>query len=110
MKYPGRVHWLKIGSWVFAAVLSLTVAGMAHAAPAAQPAGGTVTGQVISLDNVPLANIKLAAYNQPGTVQDRQPLANAVTDAQGNYTMTVPAGQIWVSFLTQDIAGQSFWG
>ncbi len=89
------------------------VAGSVAAHPASQPrlqATATLTGQVLSADNVPLAGIRLAAFTQPGTTPDRQPAASIQTDANGRYSVSVPAGPIWMNVLTQDIGGQSFWG
>ena len=88
----------------------LALPGHAAAAPAAQAGTATISGQVISLDNVPLPNVHLAAYNQPQDVANRQPLVEFQSDAQGQYSVQVPAGQIWMVFLTQDVLGQSFWG
>jgi hypothetical protein len=96
--------------WI--AVVSLLVgliAALGSTAAAAQ-ATTTISGLVLSLDDVPLAGVRLAAYTQPNTVPDRQPVATTQTDATGRYTMQVPAGQIWIGVLTQDIVGQSIWG
>jgi hypothetical protein len=89
---------------------ALASAGPATAAPLGQAGTGTITGQVMSLDNVPLPNVRLAAYAQPQETPNRTPLAEFTSDAQGRYSVSVPAGQVWVEFLTQDIRGQSFWG
>ena len=88
----------------------LALPGRAAAAPAAQAGTATISGKVISLDNVPLPNVHLAAYNQPQDVTNRTPLVEFQSDAQGRYSVQVPAGQIWTVFLTQDVLGQSFWG
>jgi hypothetical protein len=98
-----------------ALVLGLTAlsGGAAAAHPAANvqaQATGTLTGLVYSADNVPLAGIHLAVYNQPNTVQDRQPIATTDSGADGRYSISVPAGRVWMAVLTQDIRGESFWG
>jgi hypothetical protein len=85
------------------------LSGRAAAAPAAQ-AGGTISGQVLSADNVPLPNVKLAAYTEQQGATGRVAVATFQSDAQGRYTAQVPAGRITVAFLTQDVLGQSFWG
>src|SRR6478672_12932431 len=79
----------------------------ASAAPLRQADTGTITGQVLSLDNVPLANVLLATYNQDPSVPNRTALSEFRSDAQGHYSVQVPAGTIWVQFQTQDINGQS---
>lgn len=85
-------------------------AGPVAAAPLGQAGTGTVTGQVLSEDNVALPNVRLAAFaTAPGTA-NRTPLAEFQSDAQGRYSVQVPAGTVWLEFLTQDIGGQSFWG
>lgn len=89
---------------------ALAGAGMASAASLAQAGTGTITGQVLSLDNVALPNVRLATYSQAPGTPNRTPLSRFQSDAQGNYSVQVPAGQIWVEFETQDINGQSFWG
>jgi hypothetical protein len=85
-------------------------AGPTAAAPLAQAGTGTITGQVVDLDNVPLPAVRLAAYNQGQDTPNRTPLAELRSDAQGRYSVQVPAGTVWMEFLTQDILGQSFWG
>jgi hypothetical protein len=81
----------------------------AQTAPLDQ-AAATVNGQVISLDNVPLGGVRLAAYTQPSTTTDRQAVATTQTDAAGRYTLQVPAGRIWIGVATQDIGQESIWG
>lgn len=105
-------YWWIVRNALMVALLLVglaALAGRAAAAPAAQ-AGGTVSGQVLSADNVPLANVKLAAYTEQQGAANRVPVASFQSDAQGRYTVQVPAGRITVAFLTQDILGQSFWG
>lgn len=80
------------------------------AAPLDQAGTGTITGQVLSADNVPLPNVRLAAYAQAPGTPNRTQLAALQSDAQGRYSVQVPAGTVWMEFLTQDIGGQSFWG
>jgi LPXTG-motif cell wall-anchored protein len=107
-----RNFWAATGAALLAIVLAFGSgsAGPAAAAPLGQAGTGTVSGQVLSADNVPLAGVRLAAFNQaPGTA-NRTPLAEFQSDAQGQYSVQVPAGTVWVEFLTQDIRGQSFWG
>jgi hypothetical protein len=82
----------------------------AAAAPAMQATTGTVTGQVISLDNVPLPNVKLSAWAQEPGTPNRTQLGQYQSDAQGRYSADVPPGQVWMQFETQDVLGQSFWG
>jgi len=89
---------------------ALAWAGPAAAAPPAQGATGTVTRKVLSLDGQPLARVLLSAYNQSPDTANRTALGQYRSDAQGQYTAQVPAGTIWMGFLTQDILGQSFWG
>jgi hypothetical protein len=104
--------WIRTGVLLMAVILACTAtsAGRAVAAPLGQAGTGTITGQVLSLDDVPLPNVKLAAFAQAPGTPDRIKLADVQSDAQGRYSVQVPAGQIWMEFLTQDIAGQSFWG
>ncbi|MEO8285470.1 MAG: carboxypeptidase-like regulatory domain-containing protein [Chloroflexota bacterium] len=82
----------------------------AHAAPLGQAGTGTITGQVLSLDNVALPNVRLAAFVQAPGTPDRTTLSEFQSDAQGRYSVQVPVGQVWLEFQTQDINGQSFWG
>jgi LPXTG-motif cell wall-anchored protein len=89
---------------------ALAFAGHAVAAPLAQAGTGTITGQVLSLDDVPLPNVQLAAFAQAPGTPNRTQLGAFQSDAQGRYSAQVPAGTVWMEFLTQDIAGQSFWG
>ena len=98
-------------------ILVLAFAALGGGGAAAQAAAtarlqttATLSGQVRSADGVPLAGIRLAAYTQANTTQDRQPVVNIQTDAAGRYSVAVPAGPIWMSVLTQDIQGSSFWG
>jgi hypothetical protein len=82
----------------------------AAAAPLNQANTGTITGQVLSLDDVPLPNVHLAAFAQAPGTPNRVQLGEFLSDAQGRYSVTVPAGTVWMEFETQDINGQSFWG
>ena len=96
-----------------ALVLALAFAALgssAAARPAPAQATGTLTGLVFSADNVPLPGIHLAVYDQPNTTQDRQPIATTDSGPDGRYSVSVPAGRVWMAVLTQDIRGQSFWG
>lgn len=93
-----------IFAWAFAGELP------ANAAPLRQAGTGTITGQVLSLDNIPLANVRLAAFAQAPGAPDRTRLAEMQTDAQGRYSVQVPEGMVWVEFQTQDINGQTYWG
>jgi hypothetical protein len=103
--------------WI-AGIAAVLVAAAAFALRAPDPAAArglaqataTLSGQVRSADNVPLAGIRLAAYTQANTTLDRQPVANITTGTDGRYSVSVPAGPIWMSVLTQDIQGESFWG
>lgn len=107
-----RNFWTRTGIMLSVVVLTCALAGgiPAGAAPLGQAGTGTITGQVLSLDNVPLPNVRLAAYAQAQGTPNRTPLAEFQSDAQGRYSVQVPAGRVWVEFLTQDINGQSFWG
>lgn len=89
---------------------ALVYVGPAAAAPFAQAGTGTITGQVTSQDNVALPNVLLAAFREgPGT-PNRTKLGEVRSDAQGRYSIQVPAGTVWMEFVTQDVLGQSFWG
>jgi hypothetical protein len=89
---------------------ALMLAAPAIAAPSAQAGTGTITGQVLSLDNVGLPSVHLAAFAQAPGTPNRTLLGEYQSDAQGHYSAQVPAGTVWMEFLTQDIGGQSFWG
>jgi hypothetical protein len=104
-----RIHRIMGIALVLAlAFAALSSGAAAHPAPA--QATGTLTGLVYSADNVPLAGIHLAVYNQPNTTQDRQPIATTDSGPDGRYSVSVPPGQVWMAVLTQDIRGESFWG
>jgi hypothetical protein len=103
-----RKFWVCIG--VLLSAVLLTFAMPAAAAPPAQANTGTITGQVLSLDNAPLPAVRIAAYSEAQTSANRTAIVEVRTDAQGRYSVQVPAGTIWMGFLTQDILGQSFWG
>jgi hypothetical protein len=103
-----RNFWVSIGVILAAAILAF--AGPAAAAPLGQAGTGTITGQVLSLNDVPLPNVHLAAFADGPSSPNRTRLGDVQSDAQGRYSIQVPAGTVWMEFLTQDIAGQSFWG
>lgn len=105
--FRGRAGFM-LGALVLA--FAFAGAGPAAAAPLEQAGTGTITGQVLSLDNVPLPGVRLAAFAQAPNTGPRTPLAEFQSDAQGSYSVQVPAGTVWVEFLTQDIRGESFWG
>jgi LPXTG-motif cell wall-anchored protein len=107
-----RISWIRTGVVLGAVILASALAGVgpAAAAPLAQEGTGTITGRVLSLDNVPLADVRLAAFAQAPNTGDRTPLAELTSDSQGRYSVQVPAGTVWMEFLTQDIRGESFWG
>lgn len=95
------------------ALLALALVALAPgpaAATARFQATATLSGHVLSADNLPLAGVRLAAFTQAGTTPNRQPVANIQTGADGSYSVSVPAGTIWMNVLTQDVLGQSFWG
>ncbi len=108
-----RIVWsIRITALVVLTLLPF-VAGAAAAHPAPLPrlqTTATLSGQVLSADNAPLAGVYLAAFTQSGATANRQPVANVQTDANGRYSVSVPAGPIWMNVLTQDLGGQSFWG
>jgi hypothetical protein len=89
---------------------ALVSVGPVAAAPLGQAGTGTITGQVLSLDDVALPNVKLAAFAQAPGTPNRAMLGEFQSDAQGRYSVQVPEGQVWMEFETQDINGQSFWG
>ena len=78
--------------------------------PGARAADDTATirGQVVSLDNVPLSGITIAAYDQPNTTPNRTPLAQTSTGADGRFSLTVPPGTIWVAMLTAERWGYDY--
>ena len=104
---------LRVCAGVIAATMvacALVCAGPTSAAPLGQAGTGTITGQVLSLDDVALPNVHLAAFAQGPSQPNRAVLAQVQSDAQGRYSVQVPAGTVWMEFQTQDINGQSFWG
>src|SRR5437762_3532874 len=107
-----RNSWVRTGVLLGAVILAsaLVCVGPTSAAPLGQAGTGTVTGQVLSLNDIPLPNVRLAAFAQGPSQQNRTALAQVQSDAQGRYSVQVPAGTIWMEFETQDINGQSFWG
>jgi hypothetical protein len=107
-----RNFWVRAGVLVGAVILACALACPvpATAAPLEQAGTGTVTGQVLSLDNIGLPNVHLAAFAQAQGTPNRTKLGEFLSDAQGRYSAQVPAGPVWMEFETQDINGQSFWG
>lgn len=103
-----RNFWVCMG--ILLGAMILTSAVPAAAAPPAQAGTGTITGQVLSLDDVPLPGVHLSAYTQDPSVPNRTPAAQIQSDAKGQYSVAVPAGTVWMQFETQDVLGQSFWG
>jgi hypothetical protein len=97
-----------LGALIFAC--ALVCVGPAAAAPLGQAGTGTITGQVLSLDDVALPNVHLAAFSEAPGTPNRTQLGEFQSDAQGHYSVQVPAGTVWMEFETQDINGQSFWG
>jgi len=97
-----------LGAVIFAFALATT--GLASAGPLGQAGTGTITGQVLSLDDVALPNVHLAAFNQDPSTPNRTPLSEFQSDDQGRYSVQVPAGTVWVEVSTQVINGQPFWG
>ncbi len=73
------------------------------------PLVSTIAGKVTSLDNVPLGGMNIIATNARDTgVQQIAPpptLNVAVTDANGNYSIRVPAGTIWLTLKTGAVWG-----
>jgi Carboxypeptidase regulatory-like domain len=88
----------------------LVLALLAIGARPAQAADNTATirGQVVSLDNVPLSGITVAAYDQPNTAPNRTPLAQTTTGADGRFSLTVPPGTFWVGMLTAERWGYDY--
>jgi hypothetical protein len=88
-------------------VLALLLLGGGLRARAADDSA-TIRGQVVSLDNVPLSGITIAAYDQPNTTSNRTPLTQTTTGADGRYSLTVPPGTIWVAMLTAERWGYDY--
>ena len=88
-------------------VLALLLVGGGLSARAAGDTA-TIRGQVVSLDNVPLSGITIAAYDQPNTTPNRTPLTQTSTGADGSYSLTVPPGTIWVAMLTAERWGYDY--
>lgn len=107
-----RNSWVRTGVMLGAITLAYALAFVipAAAAPLGQAGTGTVTGQILSADNVALPNARLAAYAEPPSTPNRTKLSEFQSDAQGRYSVQVPAGQVWIQVETQDIMGRSFWG
>jgi hypothetical protein len=87
-------------------ILALLLGGGLSARAAGDTA--TIQGQVISLDNVPLSGITIAAYDQPNTTPNRTPLTQTSTGADGRFSLTVPPGTIWVAMLTAERWGYDY--
>jgi hypothetical protein len=87
-------------------VLALLLAGGLSARAAGDTA--TIRGQVVSLDNVPLSGITIAAYDQSNTTANRTPLTQTSTGADGRYSLNVPPGTIWVAMLTAERWGYDY--
>lgn len=87
-------------------VLALLLGGGLSARAADDTA--TIRGQVVSLDNVPLSGITIAAYDQPNTTPNRTPLTQTSTGADGRFSLTVPPGTIWVAMLTAERWGYDY--
>ncbi len=68
------------------------------------PLVATVHGRVTSSDGVPLGGINIIANGRQDTGVRQLPppptLSATVTDADGTYTLQVPAGQIWLTLKT----------
>jgi hypothetical protein len=107
-----RDSWIRTGVLLAAIIVACAFAsaGPAAASNLQQAGTGTITGRVISENDVPLPNVKLAAFAQAPGTPDRVKLADVQSDARGQYSVQVPPGQVWMEFLTQDILGRSFWG
>jgi hypothetical protein len=88
-------------------VLALLLLGGGLRARAADDTA-TIRGQVVSLDNVPLGGVTIAAYDQPNTTPNRTPLTQTSTGADGHYSLTVPPGTIWVAMLTAERWGYDY--
>ena len=94
--------------WIFPfLVLALLLVPGALGARAADDTA-TIRGQVVSLDNVPLSGITIAAYDQPNTTPNRTPVAQTSTGADGRFSLTVPPGTIWVAMLTAERWGYDY--
>lgn len=65
------------------------------------PLVATMSGRVTSLDGVPLGGMNIVAQNQVDTgvrqVQQPPTLSATVTDADGTFTLPVPAGPVWLT-------------
>ncbi|MEO5952557.1 MAG: hypothetical protein ABIQ44_08855, partial [Chloroflexia bacterium] len=79
-----------LGIVILACAFAGAGAGAASAAPLGQAATGTITGQVLSLDDVALPNVKLAAFAQAPGTPNRLQLGQFESDAQGRYSVQVP--------------------
>ncbi|MDQ2807150.1 MAG: carboxypeptidase-like regulatory domain-containing protein [Chloroflexota bacterium] len=69
-----------------------------------QPLVATISGQVTSVDGVPLGGVNIIANDRQDTgVRQVAPppiLSATVTDGDGNYSLQVPAGTIWLTMKT----------
>ena len=79
------------------------------AATDALPLVATVTGRVVSKDNVPLGGMNIVAHNRfdTGVRQVAPPttLSRTLTNEDGTYSLTVPAGPIWLTLKTGAVWG-----
>ncbi len=80
-----------------------------NGAASVAPLVATMKGRVTSLDGVPLGGINIVANGQQDTgvrqVQQPPTLRATVTDADGTYTLPVPAGQIWLTLKSGAVWG-----
>jgi len=64
----------------------------------------TISGRVTSLNDVPLGGMSIVATDRQDTGVRQQastPVLNAtVTDADGNYSLRIPAGAVWLTLKT----------
>ncbi len=69
-----------------------------------QPLVATISGRVTSVDGVPLGGVNIIANARQDTgVRQTAPppiLSATVTDVDGNYSLQVPAGTIWLTMKT----------
>ena len=69
-----------------------------------QPLVATISGRVISMDGVALGGVNIIANDRQDTgVRQTAPppvLSATVTDGNGNYSLQVPAGTIWLTLKT----------
>jgi len=69
-----------------------------------QPLVATISGRVTSVDGVPLGGLNILANDRQDTgVRQTAPppiLSATVSDVDGNYSLQVPAGTIWLTLKT----------